>query len=299
MNSGLTVTTESPPQERDDRQTAKVTREPPNNATTTPDASRVRRLAEWVIRNGGNVDFRGQSHGDRPVGKEGNLPDGPFTIFGIALNGSEEKLDDDKLLQLLQDCPPGMTVLGIANAGVSDAGVKKALQLPCFDGLTSLTLAAVPVTDDVMSSVLAHKSSLTRLGIGRTNIRTEGWKRMREFERSRLEVLTISNDEFGNDDLKVIGGLKQLVQLYMSVVPITDAGLEHLRGMQHLQHLGLGYTDITDAGLEHLRGLTQLRVLALNHTRVTADGMRRLRESLPSCKVIPEVPDAPAGRKGP
>ncbi len=285
--------------ERDGRHAVQVTREPSKDATAPPDAGRVRRLAEWTVKNRGSVAVRGQFDGERYAGNVNELPSETFTISRLLLNGSQEKLDDDKLLQLLQDCPPGVMEFSIGNAVVSDAGVKRALGMPCFNGITILSLSGLPVTDDVMSSVLDHKGSLKRLCLGGMSIDADGWKRLQGFENTHLEYLCIAVSAFCDDDLVAVGGLKQLTELWINDTQITNAGLKHLRGMQRLHHLGLFHTAITDAGLESLHGLKELGWVDVRGTQVTASGVRRLRECLPNCTVTADVPDEPAGRKTP
>jgi hypothetical protein len=68
-------------------------------------------------------------------------------------------------------------------------------------------------------------------------------------------------------------------------LPVTDAGLEHLKRLPQLQTLILLDTKVTDTGLERLNGLTQLRVLDLNGAQITDAGVKRLRQALPKCNI--------------
>ena len=65
----------------------------------------------------------------------------------------------------------------------------------------------------------------------------------------------------GDDDLKIISGLKQL------------------------EWLDLASTKVTDKGLKLLRGLRKLRMLHLEYTEVTDEGVARLLAALPDCKI--------------
>jgi Leucine-rich repeat (LRR) protein len=84
------------------------------------------------------------------------------------------------------------------------------------------------------------------------------------------------NTQFSDDNLKVVAQLSRLQYLSLWGVPITDAGLAHLRGCPTLETLGLAYTAITDAGLAHLSNLPLLRQLDLPNTKVTDAGMVHL-----------------------
>jgi hypothetical protein len=68
-------------------------------------------------------------------------------------------------------------------------------------------------------------------------------------------------------------------------VPITGAGLQHLRDLRRLEELQLSGRGITDAGLEHLRGLAALHDLYLSDTRVTEAGTGRRGEAIPALAV--------------
>lgn len=54
---------------------------------------------------------------------------------------------------------------------------------------------------------------------------------------------------------------------------IGDDGMKHLAGMPELVRLGIARTSVTDAGLAHLRGLKKLVLLYLGGTKVTDDGL--------------------------
>jgi hypothetical protein len=73
--------------------------------------------------------------------------------------------------------------------------------------------------------------------------------------------------------------------LFLTGLPVTDAGLEHLKGLTQLQTLLLDNTAVTDAGLEHLKGLTQLKSLHLGGTKVTDAGVNELRKALPHVEI--------------
>src|SRR5690606_22558486 len=99
-----------------------------------------------------------------------------------------------------------------------------------------------------------------------------------------------------------VGRLGQLQELVLSVTPLTDAGMTHLReltqlknlhlgpsarltgagfknveGLTRLQRLTLRNLSVTDADLVALRGLTDLRILELSSPRLTDAGMPNLK----------------------
>lgn len=100
-------------------------------------------------------------------------------------------------------------------------------------------------------------------------------------------------------DLALLEAFDQLEDLGITDVPISDAGLAHLRNLTSMKRLSLGNSSsggprmrVTDAGLAHLRGMTGLRSLDLTGTDVSDAGLRHLRRmtdledlGLHGCKV--------------
>ena len=80
--------------------------------------------------------------------------------------------------------------------------------------------------------------------------------------------------------------LTQLHRLWLDSPKITDAGLVHLEGLRELQSLWLDSPGITDAGLVHLEGLKQLNVLVLDGSKVTDQGVKKLQQALPGCTIV-------------
>jgi hypothetical protein len=77
------------------------------------------------------------------------------------------------------------------------------------------------------------------------------------------------------------------IQVNLGFLPVTDAGLEHVKGLMQLQWLDLEHTRVTDNGSECLVGLTELRRLDLCETEVTEAGVEQLQEALPKASIYP------------
>ena len=90
--------------------------------------------------------------------------------------------------------------------------------------------------------------------------------------------------------LEHIKGLRRLHGMSLTYTQITDGGLVFLKEMHQLDNLGLAKTGISDAGLHHLEGMTQLRYLNLTDTKVTDEGVKKLQQALPDCKIVREYP---------
>lgn len=89
---------------------------------------------------------------------------------------------------------------------------------------------------------------------------------------NRLSVSPVTDALLGH-----LRGLNQLRFLSLDTTRVTDAGLAHLQGLSQLESLDLTRTKVTDAGLEHLKGLKQLQTLGLANTKVTDAGLEQLK----------------------
>ena len=63
--------------------------------------------------------------------------------------------------------------------------------------------------------------------------------------------------------------------------------LPHIGPTPHFAkvQLDLSMTPVTDAGLEHVKSLTSLEVLNVRKTAVTAQGVKDLQGILPQCEI--------------
>ena len=90
-------------------------------------------------------------------------------------------------------------------------------------------------------------------------------------EMQRLVMLALNNTTLPTGTLKQLAALKDLRQLYLVQVGLTDAALRDLRALQGLQSLSLNdNTALTSASMKEIGQLKQLRWLSLGHTQVTS-----------------------------
>jgi hypothetical protein len=87
-----------------------------------------------------------------------------------------------------------------------------------------------------------------------------------------------------DNDLECLKGLN-IRRLYLATLPITDAGLEHLKGLTKLEFLDLEGTQVTDAGLVHLKEVAELEYLGLVDTLVTEVGVEELERASPQLSI--------------
>jgi hypothetical protein len=74
-----------------------------------------------------------------------------------------------------------------------------------------------------------------------------------------------------DDDLILIGRLKEVTLISLGSTRISDAGLEHLRGLPLLHNLNISDTRITAAGLRVLQDPPSLDMLNLNNLKTVDD----------------------------
>src|SRR5262245_8256182 len=88
---------------------------------------------------------------------------------------------------------------------------------------------------------------------------------------------SVKGQEFTDEEMRLVGGVKTLQTLDLGFAPVTDEGLKELQALPELRTLGLEGTRVTDAGLAALRPLTTLQTLNLRSTWVTDAGLKELQ----------------------
>lgn len=155
------------------------------------------------------------------------------------------------------------------------------------------------VCGDVDLSILRKLPRLGDLSVYRKQVSAADAAQLQHL--TGLYSLTISVKDATDDDLKGIGRLPHLENLYVAkwvdspgdyvinetrtdwqpnypkASQVTDDGLGHLAQLAQLRTLALPNSRITDNGLRHLRSLTGLEHLDLSGTQVGDEGLARLK----------------------
>jgi Leucine-rich repeat (LRR) protein len=266
-----------------------------------------RRAAEWVLRSGRTqvnvlVDSRGQV-----VEALADLPQQPFKVYGINLQGAEPGVVTDASLANLDGITALLALRLNGQRLLTDAGVERLASYPGLAGLTSLTLFGAQLTDKGLAHVKAfHK--LKELDVGGTAITSDGVQQLANLPE--LSNLVLRSPAITGEALKHLRTLP-LTQLNVGT-KLTDADLAHLdgwklhtlnvdgnralgdAGMAHLSkhadlaRLYLSRTQVGDGGLEYLKGLKRLELLYVDGTKVTDGGLELLHdlESLKNLNVV-------------
>jgi serine/threonine protein kinase len=174
--------------------------------------------------------------------------------------------------------------LVVRNTTLTDAGM---IHLEGLTRLKLLGLGTSRVTDAGLVH-LRHLPQLEQLWLEQTRVSDAGLEHLRGL--TRLQNLLLWGTQVTDAGLVHLRGLTQLHRLLLGRTRVTDAGLVHLETLSNLESLWLDSTGVTDAGLVHLRRLTRLKELELTKTKVTATGVEALQKSLPTCRIVVDLP---------
>jgi hypothetical protein len=92
----------------------------------------------------------------------------------------------------------------------------------------------------------------------------------------RVGTVNIADTDAGDEDMKSVGKLRNLVSLVLSGTEITDAGVAHLGNLGELESLFLQNTQISDVSLKTLAALPKLKCLNISGTKITDAGIKEI-----------------------
>ena len=91
-----------------------------------------------------------------------------------------------------------------------------------------------------------------------------------------LTRLLLDHTALTEDGLKELKGLKNLDSLYLGDIETTEVGMKAIAGLENLT--SFGGTKITNAGLKEIKRFKKLTNLSLINTAITDDGLKEIRE---------------------
>lgn len=209
-----------------------------------------------------------------------------------------------------------LRVLSLAGTQITSVGIQQLL------GMENLQVLDLEACDGVVDATCAAIGQLTGLkglflkksGFEKARITDAGLKQLSQLQQ--LEVLSLYGNQISNDGLALLQEFKSLREVDLSLLGITDEGLEHLvmhatlsrlylvysegfagplitdRGIESLvrmpalRELDLTGSRITDHGLESIASLDTLQVLRLMRTPVSAQAVDRFRKLRPDCQTV-------------
>lgn len=229
-----------------------------------------RRVAEWVIRQGGRVIVQ---PGGTPLSDLSQLPPTGIYLEGVDLYGTiiepkdlEQLSGLTKLKELYLPGPswnPG--------AGSKLDANEELKFLSSLTSLEKLHFSLHFLTNvNVQDKGLKHLETLKNLRELRL---AQG--RIRNFSLAAfplLESVDLSYSTATDEVLKSLAGSKHLKRLQLRDTLVTDAGLAYLKDIVTLEEIDLYGLKISDTGIAHLRGLRALRKLNLSGGPITDAG---------------------------
>jgi len=230
--------------------------------------------AEWVIRQGGNIQIAGRKDRIRILP---DLPDSGVTLLGIDLIGTtidpKELWKLSSLASLRELLLPG-PIFNPGAGSTLDANAELAA-LAGLQHLESLSFSLHFLSNiNVQDKGLDHLKNLTQIkDLRLTQTKVLG-KSLAPFVN--LLSLDLNETPFKNEGMQYLRGMTHLRRLSLRNTFVTDAGLKNLEDLQDLESLDLYGTQVTDAGLRSLSQLKKLRDLNLLGTQITDDGIASL-----------------------
>jgi hypothetical protein len=100
-----------------------------------------------------------------------------------------------------------------------------------------------------------------------------------------LEELDLSSVPVSDADLTHLVGFRKLRTLHLPGTAVTDAGVKTLSTLKELRELNLNCTRLTDAALTTLRKLPKLRTLMLWKVPLSERALKRFEKARPKCEV--------------
>ncbi len=269
---------------------------------TGPGDDPDRRVAEWVLKHGGEAEviLDGQARWYRGAAEAGDLPPRPFRLHSFTCKALPIKAKD--VLERL----PGLTALEdlvLLDVELTDGDLERLASVPGLtDRLRKLRLGApsAPGFEAFTEAGLAHLArfrKLVLLEIRSPRITDAGMKHvsqlptlhesltinapitdagLHELRGLKLRSLELTSKEVTDAGLTRLANIP-LVLLQLNDCVITDAGLKHFQTYSELCQLKLVRTRITDAGMATLATLPKLETLGIQDTPITDEGVARLK----------------------
>jgi len=233
-------------------------------------ASKV--VAEWALAKGGpaasvQVHISAQDAAVK-ISSGQELPSEAYQLEGIEFRGSRTLADAD--LGRLAGINT-LHWLDLNDTQIGDSGI---VQLDSFTTLTTLKLEGTQISDLGLAQIVQRCPMLKRLHIGRTACSAAAIESLTALKQ--LEELSLLDLPVTDAGLKQVGRLAGLQVLDLSGSQITDQGLTELAGLSGLTSLALDRTSIGDRGLTMISKWGQLASLKLNGCQITDAGLAHL-----------------------
>jgi hypothetical protein len=205
---------------------------------------------------------------------------GIFVLRELALSGDES--GEDAARQALEAVSASKAKAAASQATATLARLDEVRQKRAMDALERL---GAEVEYAVQAQIgLRIESDVTTVHIGPTFRGAD-----KDLEQLRwlknVKVLTLEGERIGNDSLKGLSGMVNLMGLKLKRANVTHEGLAQIRGLEKLTAAEIFYTPVGDAALPHLQQLKTADVVKLYGTKISKKSAEDLQLALAGVKV--------------
>jgi hypothetical protein len=154
-----------------------------------------------------------------------------------------------------------------------------------FPKLTDLTLLAKDVDDELLARFVRELPRLSIVGLdfsGNTKVAARGLDVLTTLD---LESLVVAHAPVDAALVRLLATKPKLWRLSFWTIPTGDNEMKELANCKNVYQLHLTGVNVTDAGLEHLKAMSGLTLLHLGRVQVTEEGTRKFAAALPKCEV--------------
>ena len=198
---------------------------------------------------------------------------------GVSVTVTDADLTDAGLARLA--ALDGLTRLVLSGVGVTAAGLGP---LEASASLRGLDLSRTSITDHA-SPNLSRLVGLTELSLADTGFSDRGLSRLVGLEK--LESLDLAGLPISADGLTTaLPRFPALRHVNLSETWIVNDDLRVLGTVKNLESLAVRDTVISDRGIVAISTLKSLKRLWIERTRISAKGLQKLKMSLPDCEVF-------------
>jgi len=196
-----------------------------------------------------------------------------------AINFQNVPVLDDHILEYVSKLK-GLHSLNLTSTNVTDKGIEFISNIPTLD---DLCLSATSVTGDG----IALLSKLKMLKVLELNYVSVDEKMLGYFRSGpALTRLELKNTGLGDNDLKALSNLKQVVLLRLEDnAKITDDGLKYLASMTSLRELDLRRCGITANCTGNLKLIPKLLMIGISKKSFTQKDILKIKRDLPQVTV--------------
>lgn len=243
-----------------------------------------RRVAQWVVQEGGLADLKLVKSGkELSIGKGDSVPEENFVI--VQLNLSQEHRNGALLsVAEIRDLKSLSRVESILGGYLPGENAKEILaMLASHQSLKRIIWWQLPATDESIEAIVTANPNLQTLNVAGDYCTDASLKSISSLKQ--LESLHIGGPNYTENGLRSIARIQGLNELNLYRSSFADEAIALLTDLSKLRTLVLSRNPLTDASIDSLAQLKGLEELRIEHTAITPKGYKRLQTELPECNI--------------